>query len=241
MTKEQVLAIHDVAGLRQLGPCNFMDRDMTAVEFGHIAEVCGAFWIRPDVQDPNIPHALLTKGGHSNGFINTLVVLSYTNLCHILAHQLVNRIRRAYDGPINWVVGSDHAGAALSHSVAFILNARHDFTEKGPDGTQVWRRHRIPAGEIVLQVEELMTTSGTLMAVRNGIRAGNPEPVTLAPVVGVLVHRSDVTEIEDTPVISTFHFDITNWTPEGCPLCPIGSKALPPKKIWEQFVAKGKP
>ncbi|MDD5341878.1 MAG: hypothetical protein PHI73_00860 [Patescibacteria group bacterium] len=241
MTKEQVLAIHDVAGLRQLGPCNFMDRDMTVEEFRHIAELCGAFWIRPDVRDPNIPHALLTKGGHSDGFVNTLVVLSYTNLCHILAHQLVNRIRRVYDGPVGWVVGSDHAGAAFSHSVAFILGARHDFTEKGPNDTQIWKRFQILPGEVVLQVEELMTSSGTLMAVRNGIRAGNVEPVTFAPVVGVLVHRSTVYEIEDGPVISAFHYDMTNWTQEECHLCPIGSEALPPKAIWEQFVAKGKP
>ena len=138
------------------------------------------------------------------------------------------------------IIGSDHAGADFSHDVARWFGAKHDFTEKsGPDGKQqVWKRFAIHEGESVLQVEELMTTAGTLMAVRDGIRKGNPSPVTFAPVVGVLVHRSDVYEIEGAPVVYLAHYDISVWDPKDCPLCAAGSKRLRPKQHWAELTGR---
>lgn len=234
MDAKQVLAIQDIAGLRKLGPCAFMDRDMTQKEFDHIASLCGALWLHSG--DPKHPHAELTTGKCSNGFINVLRILKYTNLCDILALQLLHRIKANYMGPIDWVIGSDHAGAALSHSVAIRANARHDFTEKGPVKTQVWKRHQIEPGQVVLQVEELMTTSTTLQAVRQGIIAGNEAEVVFAPVVGVLVNRSGLTQVGDSGIISLFSYEIKTWDgPDSCELCAQGSERLRPKTHWREL------
>ncbi len=231
MDEKQVLAIQDIAGLRQLGPCCFMERDLTADEFGHIARLCGALWLHSG--NPRHPHAELTTGKCSNGFIDVLRILKHTNLCDIMALQLLKRIRSLYQGPIDWVIGSDHAGAALSHSVAIRAGALHDFTEKGPDKTQLWKRHQIEPNQVVLQIEELMTTSATLQAVRDGIRSGNSTSVSFAPIVGVLVHRSEVTEIESQPIAWFVHYDIQTWdSPDVCPLCAQGSERIRPKQNW---------
>lgn len=234
MNTEDVLAIQDIAGLRKLGPCAFMERDMTQAEFDHIARLCGALWLHSG--NPEHPHAELTTGKCSNGFVDVLRILKFTNLCDILAVQLLHRIQAVYMGPIDWVIGSDHAGAALSHSVAIRAGAMHDFTEKGPDKTQLWRRHQIEPGQVVLQIEELMTTSATLLAVRQGIIAGNEAEVTFAPVVGVLVNRSGLTQVGDSGIISPFSYEIKTWDgPGSCELCAQGSGRLRPKTHWREL------
>jgi orotate phosphoribosyltransferase len=247
MTKEEVLSLDTIAEIRELGIGSFSPRRMSDEEFRHIFEVCDALWLHSG--DPAQPHALLTQDGHSNGFVDTLRVLRFTNLCELFAYQLalVLREKTRYnwltgeDVP-DWVVGSDHAGAAFSHSVAMLFNAQHDFAEKGPDKTQVWNRFIIRPDEVVLQVEELVTTIGTMQAVRNGIRNSqlHPYPIRFADVAATLVHRSPTFEIEGTPIIYRIHFDIEVWPPAECPLCAKGSKVLRPKagQNWQLLTGK---
>lgn len=212
--------------------------EVTQEEIRYILELCDALWLYSYPADASRPHAELTAGDHSDGFVDTLRALRFTNICQLLAYKLLEKVRQKYFGPVDWVVGSDHAGATFSHSVAIWLSAQHDFAEKGPDKQQLWKRFTIEPDEVVLQVEELMTTSSTLLAVRQGIREGNQKSVTFAPVVGVLVHRSEVYEIEGSPVVSLVHYDIKKWKPEDCPLCKAGSKALRPKQHWAELTGK---
>lgn len=234
-----VFAIRDTKQLRTITLDDFRGRMVSEEEFEHIFRLCDALWLHSG--DPADPHAELTSGKCSNGFVDVLRALKFSNVCDILGGMLVakltdeSRYLEKHDGVIDWVVGSDHAGAAISHSVAMHIGAQHDFTEKGPDKTQLWRRFPIQPGEVVLQVEELMTTTGTVMAVREGIRAGNPHPITFAPVVMTLVHRSDVYEIEGSPILYYVHYDIKTWDPSECPLCAQGSSRLRPKTHWAEL------
>ena len=205
-------------------------------EICHIFRACDALWLHNG--DPRAPHAELTSGKCSNGFVDVLRVLRYTNLCLLMADQLERKMRRQYNGVIDWVIGSDHAGATLSFAVAASMRAQHDFTEKGPDKTQVWKRFEILPGETVLQVEELVTTTGTLQAVRRGIRGGNHFRVEFAPVVATLVNRSSITEFDGNPIVHMVHFDIQSWTPEECPLCAAGSPRVRPKQNWAALTGR---
>ena len=218
---------------------------LTEAGVSHILRLCEALWIHSG--DPKDPHAELTSGKCSNGFVDTLRALRYTNVCDILAYHMIHAVENKLDeldyaGPnCEWVIGSDHAGAVFSHDVGRWGNAQHDFTEKGgSDGKeQVWRRFPIQQGEAVLQIEELVTTLGTLMAVREGIRKGSkPNLVTFMPVVGVLVHRSDIYEIEGAPIVYLAHYDIKAWDPKDCPLCAAGSKRIRPKQNWAELIGK---
>lgn len=238
MKEQEVLAITDITGLRNLSR-HILDHELTEAEIRHILELCDALWLHSGRKED--PHAELTSGKCSNGFVDALRALRFTNLCCLFADQLIRKLRRTQKlGMVDWVIGSDHAGAAFSHSVALLLNAQHDFTEKGPNKTQLWQRFNIGPKETVLQIEELMTTAETLQAVREGILKGNNGPVTFAPVVGVLVHRSNVYEIFDAPVVYLVHFDISTWDPKDCPLCEAGSKRLRPKKHWQELTGRKK-
>lgn len=225
----------DLTALRSLSLEDF-GRDITLGEFRHIFETCGALWLHSG--DPHAPHAELTSGKCSDGFVDVLRVLRYSNLCGIMAEQLVRRLRDSYKGKVDWVVGSDHASATLSFAVASLLSAQHDFTEKSDGKKQAWKRFEIEPDEIVLQVEELITTTGTLHAVREGIRAGNPSNVKFAPLVLTLVHRSDIYEFENSLLVPAVHYDIRAWTPEECPLCKAGSERVRPKQNWAKLAGK---
>lgn len=226
----------NLAQLRQIDPQEFWP--MQPEEFDHIFKECDALWLHSG--DPKDPHAELTAGDCSDGFVDTLRVLRFTNLCQIMAAQLAQKLRMTPGrSAVDWVVGSDHAGATFSYAVAAKLGAQHDFTEKGPGKTQIWKRFVIGPDEVVLQVEELMTTTHTLQAVREGIRAGNPGPVRFFPLSLGLVHRSLVYEFEGGPILFFRHYDIRKWKPEDCPLCKAGSKRIRPKQNWAELTGRG--
>lgn len=240
MTVERdVLKVHDIAGLRKLSSRDFTDCSLTEEEITHIFKLCDALWLHSG--NPADPHAELTSGKCSNGFVDVLRALRYTNICEIMATMLVRKLEDEYEyyekhhGWIDWVIGSDHAGAAFSHSVATRLSAQHDFTEKGPEKTQIWKRFTIAPDEVVLQVEELVTTAGTLEAVRAGLRRGNSYPVKFAQVVMTLVHRSQLTHFEGAEILYLVHYDIDVWDPTECPLCKAGSPRYRPKTHWKEL------
>lgn len=216
--------------------CDDFPGSMNPVEFRHIFEVCDALWLHSG--NPKAPHAQLTSDKCSNGFVDVFRVLRYTNLCEIMGAQLVKECRSEYGGKIDWSIGSDHASATLSYVVAKILGVQHDFTEKGSDKTQHWKRFEIQPGEVVLQVEELVTTTGTLEAVRKGIREGNSHKVEFAPLVLALVHRSDEYRFEGNPIVNFVHYDIKTWLPKDCPLCKAGSERVKPKQNWARLTMK---
>lgn len=236
---DEILAMMSPEQLRELLP-EEIDWRLSTASIRLIFEACDAMWLHDG--DPSKPHAKLTSGKCSNGFINTLQVLSYTNLCQIMAGQIFRELRERHDGAIDWVVGSDHASATLSYQLAALLGCRHDFTEKEVDRatgekTQVWKRFQIKPGEVVLQVEELVTTAKTLLQVREALRAGNDEPVDFAPLALTLVHRSECVEIEGDPIRYGGHWDIHTWDQSECPLCKEGSKPLKPKHNWVELTA----
>jgi orotate phosphoribosyltransferase len=232
-----VLELTDPSQLRSVDAGDFANREITPEEFDHMLRLVDGLWLHSG--DMSAPHAELTSGKCSNGFVDTLRLLKYTNISMFLAEELANLYTRSgYDLP-DWVVGSDHAGAVFSAFLAHCLDgAKHEFTEKSPDGkAQLWKRHTIGVDEQVLQCEELVTTTATLERVRTGVSNGNAHPVTFLPVSMTLIHRSPTYEFGDGPIIFFRHYDIEVWNPEDCPLCSAGSPRLRPKQHWVELTA----
>lgn len=226
-------------------------RSITDEEFDHIFRTCDALWLHSG--DPKDPHAELTSGKCSNGFVDTLRVLRYTALCKLMAEQLKRRMIQEMakiappsfldlksDFTFDWAIGSDHASAVFAYEIVRNWECQYDFTEKGDGKTQVWQRFLIQPNEVVLQIEELVTTLKTLTEVRKGIRAGTPTPVKFAPFVFALVHRSHEYEFEGTPIHYVRHYDINSWDQKDCPLCAAGSERIKPKANWAKLTGKAK-
>ena len=110
---------------------------------------------------------------------------------------------------------------------------------------QVWGPGNEPLGEraVILQVEELITTSSSALMVREGIRRANPNsPFSYVPYLPVIVDRSDpdrrVTVIGESQVQFLLHLEIRNYPPDSCPYCKVGSRAIKPKEAgnWRRLM-----
>lgn len=231
-----ILLMKDTEDLRHLGPVHSAGAYINQAEFEHMLKLVNGFWLHDG--DPTAPHAELTSGLCSDGFINTLLLLKFPKVCELLAEDLAAAyLKRGIRKP-DWVIGSDHAAATLSYEVAKQLGAKHAFTEKrqvGREKFQDWKRETIGPDELVLQAEELVSTTSTLEQVHDGIIAGNANPVRFADVSLCLVHRSPDYEFAGKPIVYLFHYDIHQWEPDRCPLCAAGSERLRPKTHWAEL------
>lgn len=240
LTPQKVLSM-DIRQIRRLRHDDFYARQMTIEEFIHLLKLFSSYWQYHGEPRPEAPHALLTSGLHSNGFINTLEVLKETNLCEILALEALKRLYEKLGFElahnINWVIGPAMAAIDFTHDLARWLNARHGVTEKDADGKPtIWKRHVIEAGERVLIATELMTTAdGSVQQCKDGV-AKNPKPVSFVNLVPVLVHRCpSLTTTDGTPTLPVFKFEIANYQPTSCPYCSAGSEAIKPKASQENW------
>lgn len=235
----------------QLRPENMMVRVIPRFVFEYIASELRVFWKHDG--DMSKPHAELTSGVHSGGFINAGELLSYIPLCELFAASLAGTIQEQTFWPgyvvrHPWAVGSDHADAVFAQRVGYYLLAtRYEFSDKGgKDGKdQVWSRHTLKESERPFHVEELITTFTTADRVRKGIREFHGRHVEFSG-LATLVHRPDMRKFpeglppyEGKPVISSYFYDIPTYdvpNGEGCDLCDAGSKVVKsPKKNWEQL------
>ncbi len=216
-------------------------KDMTKKHLEAIFMACDAFWHHPGEKNPTAPHAKLTSGKHSNIYINCTRVLQRSNLCQIMAYQLLRRLSSFYNGPIDWVIGSDSAALGLSKDIANLANAKWHAMQKGPDKTQIWEKATIMPEEHVLHVEELLTTNQTTKAVRTAVREGNPYQVNFIPYIPVLVLRPDKDvpdSIDGSKLFSCLYYDtyVVDPEKEECEFCKNGSSALSPKNHWDELM-----
>lgn len=220
---------------------NFKDLVLTKEEILNLFTLCDAVWLHDG--DPKKPHAELTSGMCSNGFFDCLRVLEYPNLCKILARQLVWALKEQGIEKPDWVIGSPYAAITFSYEVAKSFGAIHGFCEKDPTDLKkmLWKRRTIPQGSKVLQIEELITTAGTMNAVRKAIEEGNSEPVEILPIVGALVHRPPKLPVDygDRKVVALIEKEVWAVDPAECPLCKAGSVRYRPKTHWKELTGKG--
>lgn len=173
--------VRDLKDIRRIAPDFNRGMRITDEKVMHLLKLTDAIWIHDG--DMTKPHAELTSGKHSDAFVNVLQALKYSNICQLFGNELAVRLRDNYRGHVDWVVGSDHAGATLSYAVALALNVKHDFTEKVDKETHSWSRFQVAQDEKILQVEELITTGKTITRVRDAVAKQHDYQVEWVPVI----------------------------------------------------------
>ncbi|MCX6721014.1 MAG: hypothetical protein NT026_00150 [Candidatus Staskawiczbacteria bacterium] len=195
--------------------------------------------------DPARAHAILHSGKHSNGFFLVKRLLSFGNLREIAAACMIAELRKAGLGKVDGVYGSPYSSILLAGDIGRLLGVKTFVPEKDPSdpkGKKMIFKPDDPApeGSVLLGIEELVTTFDSGEATKAAMIAGNPYPVTFAPIVGVLVHRPPeiVHALPDGRVIVPFiERQVDAWDPAQCPLCAAGSKAVLPKTNWAELAA----
>lgn len=193
----------------------------------------GAIWIHDG--NPRRPHALLTSGLHSDGFVNCTFVTQRPNLLQrVITEGMAGILSGSKPG---WVIGSAFGAITLAYAIALQLNARAGFTEKDGESMKL-ARFEIESSETVLVVEDTISTGGSTLKTLDGIRKSGVEDSRILPHIVCLVNRSGSNDLQGRSIRALLTLDIHAWKPEECPLCKQGSQAVRPKSNWHELVRK---
>jgi orotate phosphoribosyltransferase len=179
------------------------------------------------------PHALLTSGLHSDGFVNGSLLIQFP--------QLLNKIVRDWSetiagngGAPDWVCGSAFGAITIAYEMASQLGSRAAFTEP-VDGALTLKRFPIKEGDRVIVVEDVVTTGGSTLRTIEALEAAG---ATVAPEIYILVDRSDGTVLAPRTIFPATRVTVNAWSAEECPLCATGSEAVRAKANWDRLTAE---
>ncbi len=197
----------------------------------------GAFW-RHD-GNPKRPHALLTKGGHSNGFFNGNVVVENPVCLDSVAYDITRKCDSSV--VIDRVVGPAMGAIKLAHDLGRNLKALGGFMVKkvSDDKGVLWvpdRFHPLPA-ERIAPCEDTITTGGSILGMIEALERLGAE---VLPFIFAIVNRSGLTEVNGREIIALINCPMDNWKPDEYPLCAEGSQAIRPKEDdnWSLLTAE---
>jgi len=213
-------------------------------------DAAGVFWMYEGDPRRDAPHALLTSNKHSNGYVDVGKVLKeQPETRKTFARFILDLVGTNFD----WVVGADTSSTALAKDIAKLAGAGHirmvKTEDKNGNKRQVWSPENasLHSYDLILHIEELITTSFSAFQVREGIRRTYPiGPGSFFPYLPVVVERSDpdnrVVRVEDSIVLPLLQLNIRNFepNPRTCPYCAVGSEAIKPKESdnWARLTGK---
>lgn len=166
-------------------------------------------------------HFLLTSGSHSGKYIQCAALLSRPEI----AVEFMEDIAEQFKGDeVETVVAPAVGGIIVAYEVAKLLAARALFLER-VDGKMTLRRgFDIREGERTLIVEDVITTGGSVLEVRDTVVERGGEAVGLASIV----NRSGGRFEPGQSYYYCIKMEIPIYSPESCPFCKTGSPVVKP-------------
>src|SRR5947207_9998585 len=107
---------------------------MSDAEWESIFKQRGAIWIHDG--HPKRPHALLTSGLHSDGFVNCSLIAQDAALLH---QSVEDGLAPKLTDNADWVIGSALGAVTFAYAVALKLKAKAGFTEKDAESMKLAR------------------------------------------------------------------------------------------------------
>ena len=181
-------------------------------------------------------HFLLSSGNHSQFYLQSAKVLEDPALAVKLANELFSVIKNAgisFESVCSPALGGILAGYELARAG----NKRFIFTER-VDGQMTLRRgFEVKKGEKFIICEDVITTGGSAVESAKIIESLGGEVVGYAALasrgfckmVGGLENPAPNAKLpSDKPFFALGEFGFAMFTPDECPLCKSGSKAIKP-------------
>ena len=181
-------------------------------------------------------HFLLSSGNHSQFYLQSAKVLEDPALAGKLANELFSVIKNAgisFESVCSPALGGILAGYELARAG----NKRFIFTER-VDGQMTLRRgFEVKKGEKFIICEDVITTGGSAVESAKIIESLGGEVVGYAALasrgfckmVGGFENPAPNAKLpSDKPFFALGEFGFAMFTPDECPLCKSGSKAIKP-------------
>ncbi|HEY3324359.1 MAG TPA: orotate phosphoribosyltransferase [Planctomycetota bacterium] len=193
----------------------------------------GAIWVHDG--RASRPHALLTSGLHSDGFVNCTLVTQHPGVLQQIVSSSDGLAAQFPAEEVDCVVGSAFGAITLAYAVALQLKARAAFTEKDGEGMKL-ARFEIGPKEKVLVVEDTISTGGSTLKTIEGIQKAGVPADNILPYIVCLVNRSGSDTLAGRTIRPLIKLNIHTWQPAECPLCKAGSQSVRPKSHWRELV-----
>jgi orotate phosphoribosyltransferase len=165
-------------------------------------------------------HFRLSSGLHSNGYLQSALVLQYPGEAEVLGRALAGRLSSARP---TVVLSPALGGLIIGHEVARALGARAIFAER-QDGVMTLRRgFSLDANDRVAVIEDVVTTGKSTRETMAVVTGG-----AAVAAAGALVDRSGGTVDLGAPLHTLATLTFATYPPESCPLCAAGMPVVKP-------------
>ncbi len=175
-------------------------------------------------------HFLLTSGKHSNRYLQCAKIFRHTKYSEELCAALASLFA---DERVDVVIGPAMGAVQMAYEVSRSLKCENYFAER-EDGKMVLRRgFEVTPGMRCLLVEDVVTTGGSVVEVKELVeKAGG-----IVVGIGSIVDRTGGEIQFGVPYKAVYSVKVEAWQSEDCPLCkegklPVvkpGSRKLPIK------------
>ncbi|NOZ91378.1 MAG: orotate phosphoribosyltransferase [Epsilonproteobacteria bacterium] len=181
-------------------------------------------------------HFILSSGNHSNRYLQSAKVLEEPKRAAILADALAEMIKKS-DIEIDTVCAPALGGILAGYELARALEVRSIFVERKDGSMELRRGFEVSKGEKVLICEDIITTGGSAMEAAKIINELGAEVVAFASLANRGFCKREGVDItpkkecklpQDIPFFALEDFTFEMYTPDECPMCKTGSKAIKP-------------
>jgi len=181
-------------------------------------------------------HFILSSGNHSNRYLQSAKVLEDPKRAEILAAALAKMIKES-GITVDTVCAPALGGVLAGYELARQLGVRSIFVERKEGKMELRRGFEVAKGEKILICEDIITTGGSAMEAAGVIEGLGAEVVAFAALAnrGFCQREGSDTPAkpecklpENTPFFALEDFRFEMYSPEECPLCKTGSKAVKP-------------
>ncbi len=175
-------------------------------------------------------HFLLTSGKHSDRYLQCARIFRNTKYSEELCAALADKFK---DDGVDVVIGPAMGAVQMAYEVSRSIGCENYFAER-EDGKMVLRRgFEITPGMRCLLVEDVVTTGGSVVEVKELVEAAGGVVVG----IGSIVDRTGGEIQFGVPYRAVYSVKVQAWEAADCPLCkeatiPLvkpGSRKLPTK------------
>ena len=166
-------------------------------------------------------HFRLSSGLHSNGYLQSALVLQHPQSAEQLGRAIADKVRE-------WrptvVLSPALGGVVIGHEVGRALGVRALFAERQDGSLMLRRGFVLSESDRVLVVEDVCTTGGSTRETMQVATAAGGQVVGAA----AIVDRSGGRAAFDVPFEALLKVDLPTYQPDACPLCAEGLSVVKP-------------
>ena len=181
-------------------------------------------------------HFILSSGNHSNRYLQSAKVLEDPKRAELLAKDLAKQIADA-GIEVDTICAPALGGVLSGYELARAMGVRSIFVERKDGAMELRRGFEVAKGERIIICEDIITTGGSALEASAIIAELGATVVGFAALANrgfcqrVGSDESPKAECKlptNLPLFALADFKFEMYTPDECPMCASGSKAIKP-------------